>query len=302
MNGICRSGCRTMLLALALLVLALVGLAGCATPPDGSVRLAAIVRATPGGDPPWLRDDDAPGVRVRRAGGAEQPARSGLRLDAGDTVLTGPGVAAVLRIAGRGELAVDENSAVRIGSLELLFGRVFADLRGLFVVRSQTVEAVNEGTRYLFEVGRDRSVHVVVAEGVLSCRSLQGGWPALRLAAGQGLFSADPGREAPRILRADPRVVEGPLRAITDAPRAGWCCPVPGRPVFASTEDRCPGAFSVSRDAAQARCRPAPEPRVWCCAPRQQGPIETTPERCQALKGSPYASESAARQRCAFVK
>lgn len=289
---------------LGLLVLVLLQLGSCASPPDGEVRLAEIVRALPGGDPPWLRDDDAAGVRVRRAGGGEVPAHAGMRLARGDVVVTAPGVAAVLHIGGRGEVVLDEDTAVRIGSLEVLFGRLFADLRGLFTVRSATLEAVNEGTRYLFEVARGGQVRVVVAEGALTCRSMRGAWPDLRLTAGQALVY--PGRELPRIQRGDPADVDAPLRSISRAPRAGWCCQIPGRPVVRSLEDRCRGAFHPSQDAAEARCRPLPPPPEpppsgWCCAGQKQ-PIESTRERCEARKGTYYPSESAARQRCGTLR
>lgn len=302
MNAVRRRSWLLMLLALVLPLL----LGSCATSSDGAVRLAEIVRAVPGGDPPWLRDDNARGVRVRRAGGAEVPARTGMRLEAGDVVVTAPGVAAVLRIRGHGEVALDEDTAVRIGSLEVLFGRLFADLRGLFTVRSETLEAVNEGTRYLFEVGRGGQVRVVVADGALTCRSMLGAWPDLRLAAGQALLY--PGRDRPRIQRGDVDEVDGPLRAITRAPREGWCCQAPGRPPVRSLEPRCRGAFSTSYDAAEARCRPPPPPPPppppsgWCCIGKQR-PIEATRERCEAIKGgSFYTSESAARQRCLLAR
>ena len=302
------------LLLLVLLVL-LVLLGSCASQPDGAVRLDQIVRATPGGEPPWVRDDDAAGVRLRRAAGGEVAARAGMRLAPGDVVVTGPGVAAVLHIGGRGQVTLDANTAVRIGSLEVLFGRLFADLRGLFAVRSETVEAVNQGTRYLFEVDRDRNVRVVVADGVLTCRSMRGGWPDLRLTAGQALVSVYPGREPPRIEpgeRAFAPAEDDADRALPafgwrrqsqQPPRAGWWCQSPGRPVVGSLEDRCRGEFSVSRDVAEARCRPAPrpEPSGWCCVAPQRRPIESTPQRCQALKGVFHDSQAAARQSC-FVK
>jgi len=280
-------------------VLGLWLIAACTTPPDGTVRLQEVARAVPGGDPPWQRDDDAAGVRLRR-GGSDQPARVGMILETGDVLATGPGVAAVLRIGGRGTVALDENSEVRIGSLEVIFGRLFADLRGLFTVRSQTVEAVNEGTRYLFEVGRGRNTRVVVAEGTVNCVSPSGDWPAVRLSAGRSLVYI--GQGVPRVQPADPREVDGPMRAITSAPRAGWCCSAPGSDVRRGFENRCLGRFSVSRDSAEAMCRPAPAAvqTGWCCVPQPRRLIEATPERCTAAKGTYYASAEVARQRCTY--
>lgn len=275
-------------------------LAACPTLPDGDVQLREVARSVPGGDPPWQRDDNAPGVRLRR-GGTDQPARVGMVFQRGDVLATGPGVAAVLRIVGRGEVALDENTEVRIGSLEVIFGRLFADLRGLFTVRSQTVEAVNEGTRFLFEVGRDGRVRVVVADGVVTCRSPSGAWPAVRLAAGRSLLYVNQG--TPRVLPADTREVDGPLRAITAAPRAGWCCSGPDGRVYSGFEGRCPGPWSVSRESAEAQCRPSPPPvqTGWCCVPQQRRLIEMTPERCTAVKGTHYTNEAVAKQRCVFV-
>jgi hypothetical protein len=275
-------------------------IAACVTLPEGTARLSEVVREVPGGDPPWQRDDSASGVRLRR-GGSEQSARVGMVLERGDVLVTGSGVAAVLQIGGRGEVALDENTEVRVGSLEVLFGRVFANLRGVFTVRSQTVEAVNEGTRFLFEVGRDRSVRVVVADGVVTCRSPSGAWPDVRLAAGRSLLYF--GQGTPRVQPANPRDVDGPLRAITSAPRAGWCCSGPGGRVYSSFEGRCPGPWSVSRESTEAQCRPTPPPPQtgWCCVPQQRRLLEMSPERCTAVKGTYYTNETVAKQRCVFV-
>lgn len=296
----------SLLCAVALAGAAMLFGTSCTTLPEGTARLQEVVRVVPGGDPPWQRVDDTSGVRLRRGGGAEQPARIGMVLEPGDVLSTGPGVAVVLRLAGRGEAALDENSAVRIGSIEVLFGRLFANLRGLFVVRSETVEAVNDGTRFLFEVGRDRHTRIVVAEGALNCRPRNAAWPVVRLTTARALLVV-PGNAPPRLLPADPREVDGPLRAITQAPRAGWCCSGPGGQVSAGWADRCPGRWSASRAAAEERCQPAPPPPPppvtgWCCSPLAGRFVERTQERCRAEKGMFYASDAAAKQKGCVIE
>jgi hypothetical protein len=287
-----------LLRAAALAGAALLFGTSCTTVPEGTAQLHEVVRVVPGGDPPWQRVNDASGVRLRR-GGVEQPARLGMVLEPGDVLSTGPGVAVVLRLARRGEAALDENSAVRIGSLEVLFGRLFAELRGLFAVRSETVEAVNDGTRFLFEVGPDRNVRVVVADGALTCRSRTGAWPAVRLTTARALL-VYPGNQPPRVLPADPREVDGPLRAIASAPRAGWCCRVVGGPVSPGWEQRCPGPWSTSRESAEAQCRPEPPPPPtgWCCNVSAGEVMKRTRDRCIAEKGAFYMNEAQARKVC----
>jgi len=284
-----------------LTLLAFCFITACTTVPEGTARLQEVARVVPSGDPPWQRDDTAPGVRLRR-GSNDQLARVGMVLENGDVLTTGPGVAAVLRIAGRGQVALDQNTEVRIGSLEVIFGRLFADLRGLFSVRSQTVEAVNEGTRFLFEAGRGRSVRVTVADGTVNCRSPSGEWPAMRIGAGRSLIY--PGQGIPHVIPADPREVDGPLRAITSAPREGWCCSGAGGNVGRGFEDRCLGRWSLSRESAEAQCRPAapPPPQSgWCCVPQQRRYIEMNSERCSAAKGTYFTNEAAAKRFCVFV-
>ncbi|MEO7853872.1 MAG: hypothetical protein ABIR94_16705, partial [Rubrivivax sp.] len=120
----------------------------------------------------------------------------------------GPGSAASIVFdggSGGGTVTLDESSRVRVGSLEVFFGRIFANVRGLFETTSENIVAGVEGTAYLFEVARDRSVHVAVAEGVVTCTAKDGNWAAIRLPAGQSLRSAYPNRAAPRVGPADAR-------------------------------------------------------------------------------------------------
>ena len=197
-------GCRW--LVFVTLVLALAASAN-AQQPAPAVQLWQIAREVPGADPRWRRvDADRPGVRVWR-GGREIVVRRLMLLQRGDEIETANDVAAVLRFSDAGEAIVLNGTRVRIGSLEVVFGRVFAQLRNRFTVSSQTVVAGVEGTRFLFEVGRDRAVHVAVADGVVVCRSPQGAWAPVRLRTNEGLRSRYPGRGPPQVGPSDARVL-----------------------------------------------------------------------------------------------
>ena len=187
------------------LVLALTGSATARQSALPLVQLWQIAHEVPGADPRWQRvDADKPGVRVWR-GGREIAVRRLMVLQPGDEIETGHNVAAVLRFRDAGDTLVLNGTRVRVGSLEVLFGRVFALLRNRFTVSSQTVVAGVEGTRFLFEVGRDRTVHVAVADGVVVCRSPQGAWAPVRLRTNEGLRSRYPGRGPPQVGTTDAR-------------------------------------------------------------------------------------------------
>ena len=123
----------------------------------------------------------------------------------GDEIETGQNVAAVLRFRDAGDTLMLKGTRVRIGSLEVLFGRVFAQLRNRFTVSSQTVVAGVEGTRFLFEVGRNRAVRIAVADGAVVCRSPQDAWAPVRLRVNESLLSRYPGRGRPTVSKADAR-------------------------------------------------------------------------------------------------
>ena len=187
------------------LVLALTGSASARQSALPPIQLWQIAREVPGADPRWQRvDADRPGVRVWR-GGREIAVRRLMALQPGDEIETGQSVAAVVRFHDAGDTLVLNGTRVRIGSLEVLFGRVFALLRNRFTVSSQTVVAGVEGTRFLFEVGRDRAVHVAVADGVVVCSSPAGAWVPVRLRSNEGLRSRYPGRGPPVVGRTDAR-------------------------------------------------------------------------------------------------
>lgn len=192
-------------LAFMALVLALAGSASARQAVIPPVQLWQIARQVPGAEPRWQRvDADKAAVRAWR-GGREIAVRRLMELLPGDEIETGANAAAVLRVRDAGDLFVSERTRVRIGSLEVFFGRVFALLRNRFTVSSENVVAGVEGTRFLFEVGRDRAVRVAVADGAVVCRSRKGAWPPLRLRANETMLSRYPNRGPPLVGGADAR-------------------------------------------------------------------------------------------------
>jgi hypothetical protein len=256
-------------LVLVPLLLALVNCAGVREAVLPPVQLWQIAREVPGADPRWQRADAATaGVRVWR-GGREIAVQRLMELLPGDEIETGANAAAVLRFRDAGDTLVLERTRVRIGSLEVIFGRMFALLRNRFTVTSETVVAGVEGTRFLFEVGRDRAVRVAVADGAVVCRSPQDAWAPVRLQANEALLSRYPSRAPPMRTAADAselRAYEQLSRDVSSAPEQGWCCR--DGQVSASWSNRCTGSFDTDRADAVRQCRPVPppDPVGWCCS------------------------------------
>jgi hypothetical protein len=284
------------------LALALAALAGCAqTPSAPDVRLAQVAREVPGSDARWQQMAPAEaGVRVWRAGRMLQASR-GMALEPGDEVETGPMAAAVLHFRGTGDTLLGESTRVRIGSLEVLFGRIFARVRSAFEASSETVVAGVEGTRFLFEVRRDRSVRVAVAEGRVTCRSPKGDWAPFRLRTHEAVLASYPGRGTPRVVPADTRELQALddwFRHVAAAPARGWCC-ADGEPVPAWSNRCASGAFSTSHADAQAMCRAPGTAGAagWCC---QNGAVR--PARRSQCTGRFFDDERTAAQACRYTR
>jgi hypothetical protein len=187
-----------------------------------------------------------------------------------------------------------ERTRVRMGSLEVFFGRVFALQRNQFTVSSETVVAGVEGTRFVFEVGRDRTVHVAVADGAVVCRSPQSSWAPVRLRASEALLSHYPSRVPPKVSSADARELrayEELSREVSRAPEGGWCCR--DGQVTPSWSDRCAGSFDTDRADALRQCRPVspPDPVGWCC---RDGRVTSSIRQSQCT-GAFFDNEAALR-------
>jgi hypothetical protein len=278
-------------------------------------------------------DPDSGLVSVLRNGQRLNP-RTPLALEKGDEVRTGPDSAAVIRLANGGEVVLAPNTLVRLGSLEVFFGKVLADLRGLFTIEDETLVAAVEGTRFLFEAERGRQTRVAVLEGRVRCIPKAGGWKPIRLVAGQGLrYSGDREPHIAPLSPAEINDIEHWSRGIREAAISGFCC-FNGRvteafsnqcrghfeesrrkaeyecqegwccangKVSRSIRDACGGKFSTTQAAAEKACAAAapPSPAVvqgWCCL---QGNLKQTDSRyCNALQGQFYTNASEGKRRC----
>ena len=285
---------RRRYLAFVTLVLALIGCASVREAVLPPVQLWQIAHEVPGADPRWQRAEATKaGVRVWR-GGSEIRAERLMTLLPGDEIETGANAAVVLRYRDAGDLLVLERTRVKIGSLEVFFGRVFAVLRNKFSVSSETVVAGVEGTRFLFEVDRNRAVHVAVADGAVVCSSPKSAWAPVRLRANESLLSHYPSRVRPQVGSADARELSGYealSREVSRAPEAGWCCR--DGQVTPSWSDRCGGIFDIDRADAVRQCRPpAPDPVGWCC--RDGRVTRSTRNDCEGARGQYFDSEARA--------
>lgn len=222
MNVPDRRRCWIVMLVAGLVLVACAAVSGAVSP---RVQLWQIAREVPNADPRWQRaDPDRSVVRVWRSG-REIAVRRLMELLPGDEVETGTNAAVVLRYRDAGDMVVLARTRVKVGSLEVFFGRVFAVLRSKFTVSSETVVAGVEGTRFLFEVAPDRSVRVAVADGAVVCSSPRSAWAPLRLRANEAFVSRYPSRAPPTVSAADARELRGYEALSQEVSRAqerGW--------------------------------------------------------------------------------
>jgi hypothetical protein len=269
-------------------------LGGCATRPDrvGATRLDRVMRKDPSVPSGYVIVDAGEASRFVTVfrGGRPLGARPPFTLEQGDEVETGADGAAVIQFPDGGIAVIDVRTRVRVGSLEVLFGRVFASVRGLFSIESENVVAGVEGTDFMFEVRADRGVRVVVLDGVVVGRSKTKSWDPIRLRPGVAFSSRYPNREPPRVGPASQRELDDIrawVRSVIDAPRSGYCCD--GRKVFASASTECRGFFSATESEARRSCTIG-----WCCAGNQV--TQTIRARCG---GAFYTDRQSAERACA---
>jgi len=122
-------------------------------------------------------------VSVTR-GGLRYDGYSGLELQRGDFIETGPRAHAVLRYRSGTEVLVRPNSGGRIGSLTEFFGEAFVKVRGLFSVDTSFVTAGARGTAYLVRTYAGGTTGVTVVEGAVEVGSTTNAWPSIAIGAG----------------------------------------------------------------------------------------------------------------------
>jgi hypothetical protein len=268
--------------------------------------LKSLVRedpTIPGGyvKAPW---EEAAVVQMFRE---EQPVtvRPFMALRSGDVIETGADGAAIIHFKKLGDVILASNTRVRIGSLEVLFGRIFAKIKGFFSVETHEVVAGVEGTEFILEF-RDQTVRVIVIKDAVTCRSRGSKWPVIRVHQGNEL-SVTPATAAPATRLASKsemndlgswvRRVESerppPPPQIYIGQTFGYCCEKGQvRPASAS---ECGGVFHKSEEGAHHACTAG-----WCCA---GGSVTTaTRSQCEASGGKFFADSEKARSACSSVK
>jgi len=244
-----------ILLRLLLTALALTGLLSACGP-----TLNKVVREAPGGT--FVTVDAASAAHIVSVTRNGVPLKVGLplALQKGDIIETGDG-GAVLRLEN-GEAVLAPRTRVRLGSIEVFFGKVFASVRGLFRAEDDTVAADVEGTQFMFESTPGRGMRVVVLEGVVRCSSKANQWEPLRVAAGREMALGTTNAAQPTLQPASPRdmaEIRTWVGRIKGAPRTGYCCA--GGRVTEGLSNTCRGQFYEALDTARYQCTSG-----WCCA------------------------------------
>jgi hypothetical protein len=106
----------------------------------------------------------------------------------GERISTDAGAIAVIRYSNGSVVFVTPGSVVRVGSVFVEVGEVFAKVKGLFQVETQFVIAGAEGTEYAVRVNRRDDVTVAVMEGSVRCRSRKFRWPEFFLRPGERAY------------------------------------------------------------------------------------------------------------------
>lgn len=268
------------------IMLVYVLLGGC-----GATRLSKVVHTDPSAPGGWteVADRDRGNVEVTRNGQRLDP-RTPLPLQPGDIVTTGPNAGALIRFENGGEAILAPDTRVRLGSLEVFFGEVLADLRGKFEIWDTNLIAALGGTRFLFESQRKAQTRVAVLEGSVTCTPRAGGWEPVRLNAGEQLQARSGGDRRPRPTRLTAGEIERIERwfgGIRNAAEKGFCCSSRGG-VSESYSNQCRGHFEQTRRKAEYACQ-----QGWCC--RKGHVSQTIRGDCS---GSFHTRQSAAIQAC----
>jgi len=127
-------------------------------------------------------------VSVLRVGKPLRP-RPELRLQPGDEVATDVNGYAVIRYASGASVYLKPDTRVRVGSIFVVFGEVFARAKELFRVDTDFVTAGVEGTEFSLQANRMGLITVTVREGIVVCSSMRGRWAPVRMQNGERLVA-----------------------------------------------------------------------------------------------------------------
>jgi hypothetical protein len=216
---------RAIWLPLVLQLLCLAGSAsGQAAPPTyGEARpvfIALIARVDPLDPSRYLEvpTNEQSGAVAFFRGNQRVPFSVPQVLERDDELETARDVMAVIRYP-IGDVYVDAGTHVRIGSLDVLFGRVFAKVKGFFSVENQNVVAGVEGTEFAFEVARDGSTEITVLDGAVLSSSKRLPWKPLRVTRNQAFWVTNAGMQI-RVGAAPPTELAQLQRWVDRADRA----------------------------------------------------------------------------------
>ena len=192
---------RAIWLSLVLQLLCLAGSASGQAPPAtyGEARpafIALVARVDPLDPTRYVEvpTDEQPRVVAFFRGSQRLPFSVPQGLERDDELETARDVMAVIRYP-IGDVYVDAATRVRIGSLDVLFGRVFAKVKGFFSVENQNVVAGVEGTEFAFEVARDGSTEITVLDGAVLSSSKRLPWKPLRVTRNQAFWVTNAGMQ-----------------------------------------------------------------------------------------------------------
>jgi hypothetical protein len=153
-----------------------------------SAVVLAVARPALAQRAPYAVLDSIGEVSVLRAGRTVAIAAE-LPLQRGDQIETHAGAYAVIRYAGGGRVYLKPNTGVRVGSLFVFFGEVFARTRGFFSIDTDFVRAGVQGTELTVVSQRDSGAMVTVRDGRVICSSPTGRWIPVLVRGGEQLVA-----------------------------------------------------------------------------------------------------------------
>lgn len=94
--------------------------------------------------------------------------RLNMPLEIGDEIITDPESTVVIRYPNGSEVYLRPNTHVKIQSIYLLYGELFAKVKGAFRVETSFAAAGVEGTEFSLRVDPDNQLSVIVLDGVVN--------------------------------------------------------------------------------------------------------------------------------------
>jgi S1-C subfamily serine protease len=156
----------------------------------------------------------------------------GMSLQRGDEIETARDGVALVVYGTQNRILLAGGTRVRLGSLEVEFGKVFAWVQGLFSTSGENIVAGVKGTRFQFEVDPERTVRILVVEGTVVVNSKSKSWSQVTVLAGNRIISPYPSADRPSPEPVNERELKDNIRWIgeTFSKEAAVPSPTPGSP------------------------------------------------------------------------